>query len=159
MRTVSMDSPLNGVPRRSRTVLSDAVGKYAELDENYDSRFGYYVKAIKDMASTNLNACLSWTNNGPCNQYFTCTYHEDGLDKGIGTCPLSDYEVTQDRSFSITYELDDEDGFHKTLQEDLRINPEWVELRGIAARDECNGVGPPAGSNPRPEDIDELYRR
>lgn len=140
-------------------MLSDAVGKYSELDENYDSRFGYYVKAVREMASANLNKCMSWANDGPCNKFFTCTYRQDGQDKASGTCPLSDYEITQDRSFVVTYELDDEDGFHKALEEDLGITTDWVELKDIVTEDDCNRTGPPPGANPRPVDTDPLERR
>lgn len=141
-------------------MLTDAVGKYEKLDENYDKRFEYYVKAIKDMATTNLNTCMSWANDGPCNQYFTCTYSQAGDEKANGKCPLSDYEVTQDRSFSITYELDDEDGFYKTIEEEHGISKDWVELRDILNDGNCDGVGfAPPGSNPRPVDTDPPLER
>ena len=142
------------------SMFTEAVSKYEDLDKNYDSRFDYYVKAVKAVATANLNKCLSWTDSGPCNKHFTCTWRQDGEDKETGKCPLTKYEVSQDKSFIITYKMDDEASFNKTLEEDFGVNPEWVELTDILNDSDCNGVGAPPGANPRPQEDDpDLERR
>ena len=133
-------------------MFANAISKYEDLDKDYDAKFDYYVKVVKATATANLNKCLSWTDSGPCNKHFTCTWRQDGEDKETGKCPLSKYEVSQDKSFIITYEMDDEAGFNKTLEEDFGVSPDWVEMKDILNDSDCNGVGPPPGANPRPQE-------
>jgi glucan 1,3-beta-glucosidase len=115
--------------RALQTMLQVSVDQFASTDNGYDDAYGYYVEAVKAFVPSGLAQFMSDTGAG--NQYFTCSFHVENVPKAGTTthkCPITAKERGFNPSYTITYTLDDENGFFNALQSQLGIQKEWVKF-------------------------------
>ena len=112
------------------TELDDALDAYNDAAGGYDDKFGYYVDWVKENINPQLDAFMSFQGKGI--QYFTCNFWYGGKTKK-GKCPtLKDtFHDTHDVAWTMTYTLDDEDGFFKDLETEYGIEKDWVKFGNI----------------------------
>jgi hypothetical protein len=110
---------------------------YNEVNLNYDKAFGHYQKHIKSTVQPALDEFMSEYTSpvGAGNKYFTCTWESPRESTIVQKCPI-DYDHITYSTFTITYHLDDADGFFEELARTANVLPEWVDLAGWD-REDC----------------------
>lgn len=129
----------------SLQMLDGAMRAYGEASKDYDLAFDWYVKLIQDSIQPQLDKCIDWEDNGPCNKFFYCTWREDGKIRNQGPCPLGKHDRNLFWEYELTYTLKDEAGFAKTLLEQYGILREWVKFGDVHTVYRCK-----AGERDRP---------
>ena len=120
-------------------MLNKALSDYNDVNNGYDKKFGYYVKYIKKLVPTQLEECMAW-EGGACNQYFTCHYEAAGTDV-TGKCPLN-LTPREESIFTLTYTLDDENGFFNEIATRYGIDKSWVKWGDEVTQRSCSGSSP-----------------
>jgi glucan 1,3-beta-glucosidase len=101
------------------------------------------VEAVKAFVPNGLVNFIA--EGGAGNQYFTCAY-ESSYQPGVGTerithqCPITQKE-TRFGGYTITYTLNDADGFFNDLQSQLGIQKDWVKFDDQYTQTPCFTVG------------------
>ncbi|KAL4795278.1 hypothetical protein BDV19DRAFT_389410 [Aspergillus venezuelensis] len=109
------------------TVLSQTLDNYTDITSNYDSKFDDYVKYVKEMIPLQLSDFMSPDYPyGPGNQFFHCTYSQNGNNHTTGSYP-GDIGI-ESGTYTAYYELVDADGFYDKLSADYGIDKAWVRL-------------------------------
>jgi glucan 1,3-beta-glucosidase len=120
--------------RALENMLQDTIGQFASADNGYDALYGYYVESVKNSVPTALDTFMA-KNDGPGNQYFTCTFQaiHSGTGGNLGkpithTCPMTVKDFGFNEAFTIAYTLNDEDGFFNALESQYGIERDWVKF-------------------------------
>ncbi|KAI1874191.1 uncharacterized protein JN550_002770 [Neoarthrinium moseri] len=108
------------------TMLSQAMYDYDDVNQGYDSVFGYYVKYVEELVQPQIDAFMSWPT-GPGLKYFDCEMKEGGDVKMSGQCPL-DFRWRDEDFFTLTFTLKDKDGFFNELADKYGIQSDWVKF-------------------------------
>lgn len=132
--------------RALRNMLQTSVDQFSSTDNGYDALYKYYVEAVKAFVPTGLTNFMA--EGGAGNQYFTCAY-VSAYQPGVKTtsithqCPITSKEIGYVAAYTITYTLDDEDGFFNALQSQLGIQKDWVKFDDNYTPSPCFNPGVP----------------
>jgi glucan 1,3-beta-glucosidase len=131
--------------RALRNMLQQSVDQFSSTDNGYDPLFKYYVESVKDFVPNGLTNFMA--EGGAGNQYFTCAF-VSAYQPGVKTtrithqCPITQKEIGYG-GYTITYTLDDADGFFNDLQSQLGIQKDWVKFEDQYIPAPCFVVGAP----------------
>ncbi|KAK1972908.1 hypothetical protein LY78DRAFT_675805 [Colletotrichum sublineola] len=124
-------------------ILSDSLDNfpqnYADVSEDYDDVFEYYVEWVKERITPSLASYMD-LDTGEGNKYFTCTWTTSGRTKS-GPCPPSEKFWQLQQSWSVKYTLSDPDGFYEAVQRDLGIEKAWIKFGEWHDFGECMDTG------------------
>ncbi|KAK6223391.1 hypothetical protein LQW54_000509 [Pestalotiopsis sp. IQ-011] len=118
-------------------LLSEALDNYTSVNDGYDSVYNYYVKAVKNEIPSALSTFMDPGSSdnpdgGAGNQYFKCDFVETtggGNDKiTYNPCPVPYKQIDYVYAYTMTYTLEDSDGFYNALQSTYGIEKDWVTL-------------------------------
>ncbi|KAJ3495220.1 hypothetical protein NLG97_g3548 [Lecanicillium saksenae] len=130
--------------------LADALKQYAYLlKHGYDKNFGYYTDYIKKVIDYRLDDFV-WNETGPGNKYFDCTLRIVGDDEPhVQRCPWTIYQLASYDDYSIEYNLRDQDGFFKDLEDNMGLLESWVKFgREKQENTTCSTHPPDPDCNP-----------
>ncbi|CAG8920185.1 unnamed protein product [Penicillium salamii] len=109
------------------TVLDETLTNYTDITSSYDKKFDEYVQYIKEIIPKQLDSFMYPDEPyGPGNQFFQCTYNHLGRNSTTTSCP-ADIGI-ESGTYTVYYELVDEDGFYKKLSTDYGIEESWVSF-------------------------------
>ena len=128
-------------------LLGEARAAYSSAESGYDAKFGAYSRYYRQLVESQLRECMAWggagskTPFGPCLKHFSCVFSEMGAVRKIEakSCPDLKASPSAADSYTMTYTLQDEDGFNKTLSEMYGIDKEWVEYGVVESGHKCLG--------------------
>ncbi|EON98175.1 hypothetical protein UCRPA7_6324 [Phaeoacremonium minimum UCRPA7] len=150
----------------------DALNNYTTVDDGYDSVFKYYVKAVKDMVPAALASFMAPSSSdnpsgGTGNKYFKCDFVETyggGNDKiTYDPCPIPWHQIDYVDKYTMTYTLEDSEGFFNDLLSTYGIEQSWVSFGTYANvnNDACGGNvgggGPGSNLDRRCDGIDIYF--
>ncbi|KAF7137072.1 hypothetical protein CNMCM5793_006960 [Aspergillus hiratsukae] len=121
--------------------LQMVLDNYTSLTSNvdYDSKFTDYVKAVQAEVPAQLQYFMNDSTDGPVgegNKYFQCILQDIGRANETATsCPIDANYMTN--SYTIYYELLDEDGFFGNLTATFGIEQDWVVFGTDAEAPTC----------------------
>ncbi|KAJ6029918.1 carbohydrate-binding module family 24 protein [Penicillium canescens] len=129
------------------TVLEQTLNNYTGITNNYDTKFDEYVDYIKEIIPDQLNEFMRVeAPYGPGNQFFRCTYNHIGRNSTTGSCP-GDIGIISG-TYTVYYELVDEEGFYDKLSADYGIDASWVQLGTSTFDETCTPVMDKIGCDP-----------
>jgi hypothetical protein len=129
------------------TVLEQTLTNYTGITSNYDTKFDEYVDYIKEIIPDQLNEFMRVeAPYGPGNQFFRCTYNHIGRNSTTGSCP-GDIGIISG-TYTVYYELVDEEGFYDKLSADYGIDASWVQLGTSTFDETCTPVMDKIGCDP-----------
>lgn len=137
--------------RALRNMLQQSVDQFSSTDSGYDSLFKYYVEAVKEFVPAGLDNFMA--EGGAGNQYFTCAF-ESAYQPGVKTtrithqCPITQKEIGYG-GYTITYTLDDAEGFFNDLHSQLGIEKDWVTFGDTYTPAPCFVVNAPCTAQGR----------
>ncbi|UKZ76853.1 hypothetical protein TrVFT333_004568 [Trichoderma virens FT-333] len=105
-------------------MLLESLSLFDENSHDYDDKFKYYEEWIKELVDPKLDDYMRF-GDGPGNQFFTCHW-EAGSRSGTDPCTGVPHFWELEQSFSIEYELTDEDGFYDDVAATLGIDKDWI---------------------------------
>lgn len=108
---------------------------------NYAAKFNAYASHIDEKIGPAVERALD-VDHGECNQYFTCTLETAHAEPWSKPCPFTRTDTIQLTKYNITYTLNDEAGFNKTLSEKYGVLPEWIEFGELTTNIPKKGVQP-----------------
>ncbi|KEZ43433.1 hypothetical protein SAPIO_CDS4614 [Scedosporium apiospermum] len=121
------------------SMLDDAIQAYEDIDsDNFNENWDSYGSHINNTIQIQLDRCINWIDNGPCNKYFHCAMEEADQFLDEGTCPLGKYDPARFSDYVVTYTLEDEDGFYRTLSEEYGIERDWVKFGETLEQQKCH---------------------
>jgi glucan 1,3-beta-glucosidase len=115
--------------RALQSMLQASVDQFVSANSGYDAVYGYYVEAVNGFVRSGLLNFMG--QDGAGNQYFTCAFHIVGVPGSKTTthqCPITHNEIGFNPAYTITYTLNDSDGFFNALQTQLGIQKDWVKF-------------------------------
>ncbi|OTA07931.1 GH18, chitinase CHI18-8 [Trichoderma parareesei] len=105
-------------------MLIDTLSLFDENSHDYDDKFKYYEEWIKELVDPKLDDYMRF-GDGPGNQFFTCHW-EAGSRSGTDPCTGVPHFWELEESFSVEYELTDEEGFYDDVAATLGIDRDWI---------------------------------
>lgn len=108
-------------------MLTDTLNTYEDVNNGYDDKFGYYVKYIKELVPSALEAFMS-SSDGAGNKYFTCSFEVSGTNRTVKTCPIDDSVTAGTTTWTMYYTLNDEKGFFDELLSTYGVKQDWVQF-------------------------------
>ncbi|KAI0120607.1 hypothetical protein BJ170DRAFT_600500 [Xylariales sp. AK1849] len=109
-------------------LLSKALDNYTSVDDGYDSVYNYYVKAVKN----EVPAALAGFMDPGSSEYYQVPYKQ----------------IDFVYAYTMTYTLEDSDGFYNELQSTYGIEKDWVTL-GTWSNANNKGCGSGSGGGGR----------
>lgn len=108
-----------------QAILYEALTNYSSITSDYDSKFNDYVKYVREMIPLQLQAFMRTDEPyGLGNQFFRCTFFENGSNRTTGSCP-GDIGILSG-TYTVYYELTNSTGFYNTLLSDYGLDSSWV---------------------------------
>lgn len=95
-------------------MLTTSLANYSNVDNDYDTKFKYYVEYVKDMVPTALAEFMN-SENGPGNQFFDCTWNQDGKNTTTRQCPF-DQSSLAEADYTVYFTLVNATGFWDLLE-------------------------------------------
>ncbi|KAK5157149.1 hypothetical protein LTS14_004667 [Recurvomyces mirabilis] len=129
-----------------RNMLQASVDEFSSTNNGYDSLYSYYVESVKDFVPNGLATFMA--QGGAGNQYFTCAFVEaytPGIKSETIThqCPITQKEIGFIAAYTVTYTLNDANGFFDALQTQLGIEKDWVQFGDQSTPLFCDTPGTP----------------
>ncbi|KAL6864496.1 hypothetical protein J3F83DRAFT_715779 [Trichoderma novae-zelandiae] len=109
---------------RLYSMLVESLSLFDEKSHDYDDKFKDYEEWIKELVDPKLDDYMRF-GDGPGNQFFTCHW-EAGSRSGTDPCTSVPHFWELEQTFSVEYELTDEEGFYDDVAASLGIDREWI---------------------------------
>lgn len=106
--------------------LAKALALFKVNSQDYDDKFGWYAQWTKDHIQGRLDAFVSIYNGGTGLKYMTCYYTISGKPEVKDTCMGMPHFWDDDLTWTICFQLDDEDSFYNALVAESGIDKSWV---------------------------------
>ncbi|TDZ17905.1 Mutanase [Colletotrichum orbiculare MAFF 240422] len=140
--------PINCWNRFALRILSAELhgiqGQFDLASKDYDDKFGYYAKWVKERINPQLLEYMGFVS-GRGNKYFTCHYRLSGKDQSQQCPPPKSFWGRTEVAWTLRYELTDPDGFYKAVAADLGIEKSWVKFGLDTSIKKCESSGTSAG--------------
>ncbi|OBT38806.1 hypothetical protein VE00_11107 [Pseudogymnoascus sp. WSF 3629] len=128
--------------------LLDSLDLFQVNSQGYDDKFGWYAKWTKEQIQPRLDAFVNIYKGGKGLQYMTCYYTLPNRSEQKSTCTGMPHFWDGDISWTIRFQLDNEDAFFSDLLSEYGIDKSWVIWGDQKDSYECADVG--EGEGPRP---------
>jgi hypothetical protein len=108
--------------------LDGVLDNYTTVSVGYDDVYSYYVQWVQDMIGPSLHDYMDF-DTGKGNKYFSCSWTW-GVSKGSSKCPPSAHiwQAGESSAWTVTYTLDDAEGFYAAVEADLGIEQAWIKF-------------------------------
>ncbi|KAL6807247.1 hypothetical protein GGI42DRAFT_272224 [Trichoderma sp. SZMC 28013] len=106
------------------SMLEDSLSLFSVNSHDYDDKFGYYEEWIKELIDPKLDDYMRF-GDGAGNKFFSCHWTA-GSRSGSDPCTGVPHFWNLEQTFSIEYELVDEDGFYDDVSATLGIDKSWI---------------------------------
>ncbi|KAL6700983.1 hypothetical protein J3F84DRAFT_402901 [Trichoderma pleuroticola] len=143
------------------SMLEDSLSLFSVNSHDYDDKFGYYEEWIKELIDPKLDDYMRF-GDGAGNKFFNCHWTA-GSRSGSDPCTGVPHFWTLEQTFSIEYELVDEDGFYDDVSATLGIDKSWIAWGDRGKDYDCaanaeDGPMRPGGSGSAPP-CRRIFRR
>jgi len=106
--------------------LQDALALFKVNSQGYDDKYGWYVRWTKDQIQPRLDQFVT-IGTGKGLKYMTCYYTLSGSSQQSVKCTDMPLLGSEDRSWKVRFQLDDENGFFDELLAQYGIEKSWVK--------------------------------
>jgi chitinase len=118
--------------------LVGALANYTDVNNGYDTLFGYYVDYVQDMIPEALNTFMN-DKTGLGNQYFECTWNTEGVNRTTQQCPFPDLELGEG-TYNVYFTLKNSTGFYNDLSNNYGIDPSWIKFGNYVLSVHCTAL-------------------
>lgn len=120
------------------TMIDDSLVLFDENNKDYDTKFGYYEKWVKENIDAKLDNFTEF-GRGEGNQFFKCNW-KAGKRTGSGPCTAVPHFWDEETTFEVDFELVDENGFYAAASDKLGIDRDWIAFGNRDKDYECRST-------------------